>query len=74
MSEMEIVTLAGIVTEAASDTAALAVASTGLPGGTAHYAAVLARRTEPEVELATGIGFFAGLGFVGVALLVEVMT
>jgi hypothetical protein len=71
---MEIVLLAGIVTEAASDGAALAIASTGLLAGTAHYAAVLARRTEPEVEWATAISFFVGLGFGGVALLMEAMT
>jgi hypothetical protein len=52
----------------------LAIASTGLIGGTAHYGAVLAGRTEPEVELATAVGFFVGLGFGGFALLVEALA
>jgi hypothetical protein len=71
---MEFVTLAGIFTEAASEVAALAIASTGLIGGTAHYGAVLARKSEPEVESATAIGFFVGLGFGGVGLLMEAVT
>jgi hypothetical protein len=74
MSEMEIVFLAGILTEAASDVAALAIASTGLIGGTAHYGALLASKTEAEVESATAIGFFVGLGFGGIALLMEAVT
>jgi hypothetical protein len=71
---MEAFVLAGVFTEVASDVAALAIASTGLVGGTAHYGAVLAGRTEPEVELATAAGFFVGLGFGGLALLVEALA
>ena len=71
---MEIVTLAGIFTKAASDVAALALASTGLIGGAAHYGAVLVRRTEAEIEWITAVGFFVGLGFGGVALLMEAVT
>jgi hypothetical protein len=74
MSEMEIVVLAEIFTEAASDAAALALASTGLIGGGSHYASVLMRRTEVEIERVTAIGFFVGLGFGGAALLAEAMT
>lgn len=66
--------LAGIFTEAASDAAALMIASTGLIGGAARYAAVLARRTEREIERATAVGFFAGFVLGGFALLVDVMT
>jgi hypothetical protein len=68
---MEIALFAGIFTEAASDVAALALAATGLIGGTAHYGAVLAGRTEEETEWATAIGFFVGVGFGGLALLME---
>jgi hypothetical protein len=71
---MEIVVLAQIFTEATSDAAALALASTGLIGGGAHYAAVLRRQTEGEIERVTAIGFFVGLGFCGTALLMEAMT
>ena len=61
---MEAIVLAGISTEVASDVAALAIASTGLIGGTAYYGAdVGGSRTEPGVELATAVGFFVGLGF-----------
>jgi len=69
---MKFVVLAGIVTEASSGAIAALVASTGLTGAAARYAAVLAHKNEGEVESATAVGFFAGLGFAGVALLMEV--
>jgi hypothetical protein len=45
-----------------------------LIGGTAHYAAVLAGRTEPEIEWMTAVGFFVGLGFGGIALPMETVA
>lgn len=42
--------------------AAALVGFTGLFGGAAHYAVVLAGRSEREVERATGFGFFFGFG------------
>lgn len=50
--------LGGIFTDAVSGAVAALLGFTGLFGGAAHYAAVLAGRSEREVEQATGIGFF----------------
>lgn len=54
--------LGGIFTDALSGAVAALIGFTGLFGGAAHYAAVLAGRSEREVERATGIGFFLGFG------------
>jgi hypothetical protein len=61
--------VASIHSEALSDAAALVALATGIIGGAARYAAVLNGRSDQEVERATAIGFFVGLGFVGMALL-----
>ncbi|MGN6215655.1 MAG: hypothetical protein ACTHN7_01685, partial [Solirubrobacterales bacterium] len=66
--------LGGIFTEALSGAAALVIGSTGLIGGAARYGAVLAGRTDREVERATAIGFFFGLGFGIFALVVDSAT
>jgi hypothetical protein len=57
--------------EALSGAITLIALSTGVIGGTARYAAVLGGRSEPEIERATAIGFFVGLGFTALALLSE---
>jgi hypothetical protein len=74
MSEMEIVILAEIFTEATSGFVGSLVATTGLTGAAARYGTVLAGGTAREVEQATAIGFFSGLGSGVLALLMEVMT
>jgi hypothetical protein len=61
----------GILTEALSGAAAFAALITGLIGGAARYAAVLSGRTEQEVERATAIGFFLGLGLAVMARMSE---
>jgi hypothetical protein len=43
-------------------------------GGAARYAAVLAGRSEVEVERATAFGFFLGFGLGTLALVVESAT
>jgi hypothetical protein len=50
----------GIFTQALSGAVAALIGFTGLFGGAAHYAAILAGRSEREVERATGFGFFVG--------------
>lgn len=64
----------GIFTDALSGAAAALIGFTGLFGGAAHYAAVLAERSEREVERATGIGFFLGFGFGTFALAIDSLT
>ena len=54
--------LGGIFTEALSGAVALVIRSTGLIGGAARYGAVLANRSERDVERATAVGFFLGFG------------
>jgi hypothetical protein len=66
--------LAGVFTEALSGAAALLIASTGLIGGAARYGAVLAGRSEREIERATAFGFFFGLGVGVFALVVDSAT
>lgn len=51
---------AGVLTESLPDAISVVVAFTALFGGAAHYGAILAGRTEPEVERATAVGFFSG--------------
>ncbi len=64
----------GIFTDALSGAVAVLIGSTGLIGGAARYAAVLAGRTERETERATAFGFFLGFGLGTVALLVDSAT
>lgn len=63
--------MATIHSEALSSMAALVALATGVLGGAARYAAVLSGRSEQEVERATAIGFFVGLGFTAMTLLSE---
>lgn len=65
---------AGIFTDGLSGAVALLIGSTGLIGGAARYAAVLARRTEREIERATAFGFFLGFGLGTLALVVDSAT
>ena len=64
----------GIFTDALSGAVATLIGFTGLFGGAAHYAAVLADRSEREVERATGVGFFLGFGFGAFALAIDSLT
>lgn len=64
----------GIFSNALSGAAALLISSTGLIGGAARYAAVLAGRTEREIERATAFGFFFGFGLGAFALVVDSAT
>jgi hydrogenase/urease accessory protein HupE len=66
--------LGGIFTDALSGAVAALIGFTGLFGGAAHYAAVLADRSEREVERATGIGFFLGFGLGTVALVIDALA
>ena len=66
--------LGGIFTEALSGAAALLIGSTGLMGGAARYAAVLAGRSEREIERATAFGFFFGFGLGALALVIDSAT
>lgn len=52
--------LGGIFTNALSGAVAVLIGFTGLFGGAAHYGAVLAGRSERDIERATGLGFFCG--------------
>jgi hypothetical protein len=47
---------AGIFTDALSGAVTLLIGISGPIGGGAHYAAVLARKTEQEIERATAFG------------------
>jgi hypothetical protein len=66
--------LGGIFTDALSGAVAALIGFTGLFGGAAHYAAVLADRSEREVERATGIGFFFGFGLGALALVIDALA
>jgi hypothetical protein len=66
--------IGGIFTDALSGAVAVLIGSTGLLGGAARYAAVLAGRTEREIERATAFGFFLGFGIGTLALLVDSAT
>jgi hypothetical protein len=57
-----------------SGAATLLISSTGLIGGAARYAAVLAGRTDREIERATAFGFFFGFGLGAFALVIDSVT
>lgn len=64
----------GIFTNALSGAVAALVGFTGLFGGAAHYGAILAGRTRPEIERATAFGFFAGFGLGALVLVIDSTT
>jgi len=64
----------GIFTHVLSGAIATLVGFTGLFGGGARYAAVLAGRTKSEVESATATGFFLGFGLGLVVLVTDSLT
>ena len=66
--------MAGIFTDALSDSIAALVGVTGLFGGAARYAAVLAGRSKPMIERATALGFFFGFLLGTLALLIDSVT
>jgi hypothetical protein len=63
--------LAGVFTQSLPDAITALVAFTGLFGGAAHYAAVLARWDKDRVERATATGFFFGFAACGLGLLID---
>lgn len=67
---MSVLPIAGVLTENLSDAATAILAFTGLFGGAAHYAAILARQKKAEVDRATALGFFIGIGL-GALMLVK---
>jgi len=66
--------LGGIFTDALAGAVAALIGFTGLFGGAAHYAAVLAGRSRREVERVTAIGFFLGFALGVVALLIDALA
>jgi len=66
--------LGGIFTDTLSGAVAVLIGFTGLFGGAAHYAAVLAGRTKPEIEHATAIGFFFGFGLGTLVLVIDALA
>jgi hypothetical protein len=64
----------GIFTDELSGAIAALVGFTGLFGGAAHYAAILADRGKGEVERATAFGFFVGFGLGTLVLLADSLT
>lgn len=66
--------VASVLTGSLPDAAAAALAVTGLFGGSAHYAAILARWEKDEVERATVIGFFFGFGLSLLGIGIDSMT
>jgi hypothetical protein len=64
----------GIFTNELSGAVAALLGFTGLFGGAAHYAAILAGRTKAEVERATGVGFFFGAALGALVLLTDSLT
>ena len=66
--------MAGVFTERLPDAITALVAFTGLFGGAAHYAAVLARWDKGRVERATASGFFFGFVICALALLTDYAT
>jgi hypothetical protein len=64
----------GIFTDALSGAIAALVGFTGLFGGGAHYAAILAGRSKSEIERATATGFFFGFGLGIIVLVTDSLT
>ena len=68
------IVIGGIFAHELSGAVAVLVALTGLFGGAAHYAAILAGRSERDVERATGIGFFFGFALGVLVLVLDALT
>lgn len=66
--------LGGVLADAFSGAIPFLVGSSGLTGGAAHYAAVLAGRSEREIDRATAFGFFFGFGLGAFALAIDSIT
>jgi hypothetical protein len=64
----------GIFTDELSGAVAALIGFTGLFGGAAHYAAILAGRAKAEVERATAFGFFWGFGLGILVLVTDSLT
>lgn len=64
----------GIFTDELSGAIAALLGFTGLFGGAAHYAAILAGRGKAEVERATAFGFFVGFGLGILVLVADSLT
>jgi hypothetical protein len=64
----------GIFTNELSGAVAALLGFTGLFGGSAHYAAILAGRTKAEIERATAVGFFFGAALGALVLLTDSLT
>ena len=66
--------LAGIFTETLPGAVAVLAGLTGLLGGAARYAAVLADRSERGIERATGFGYLLGFAIGSLILTIDVLT
>jgi hypothetical protein len=66
--------IAGIFTDALSSAVATLIGFTGLFGGAARYAAVLAGQSERDVERATAFGFFFGFLLGALVLVIDSTT
>lgn len=63
--------LGGIFTNGLSGAVASLVGFTGLMGGAGRYSAILRGKTPNEIDRATALGFFGGLGIGCLAVLIE---
>lgn len=61
------------VADIASASAAILLGFSGLTGGAFHYAAILWRLPEHDVDFTTAVGFFFGLAAAGALLLSEAL-
>jgi hypothetical protein len=66
--------LAGIFTNGLSGAVAVLIGFTGLVGGVGRYSAILKGLTPSEIDRATALGFFGGLGAGCLAVLIESTT
>jgi hypothetical protein len=66
--------IAGLFIDSLSGAIAVLVGFTGLFGGAAHYGAVLANRSDRDIERATGLGFFTGAVIGSIALVLDALT
>jgi hypothetical protein len=64
----------GVFTNGLAGTVASLVGFTGLVGGAGRYRAILQGRASNEIERATALGFFGGLGVGCLAVAIESMT